>query len=193
MLSSPSMVRLSAPLRRVGFRPEEIAGSFRQEEVEAARQAAYQEGFEAASQFLNQQMAEQRAEVIQLMEQTFKALDEQRADLMVQVGKVLPGIATEIARRVLCGLAPDQSRIERTVDEVLSELAPGTREIEVILHPGDLELLGRYDEKYREQYPGLRFVADRSLAVGDCRLRSSFGLVDATIATKLETLARSLQ
>jgi flagellar biosynthesis/type III secretory pathway protein FliH len=127
------------------------------------------------------------------MEHTFKALEEQRHELVRQLGAVLPGIATEIARRVLCGLDPDSVRVERAIDEVLSELAPGTRDIEIALPAADLALLGRYDEKFRDRYPGLRFVADPSLMVGDCRLRSSYGLVDATIATKLDTLARSLQ
>ncbi len=193
MPSSANVLTLSVPLRRVAFCREEMARAIRREEAEAARQAAYQQGFADATAFLNQQLAEQRADVIQLMEQTFKSLEEQRAELVRQLGAVLPDIATEIARRVLCGLEPDRQRIERTVDEVLGELAPGTRDIEITMHPGDLQLLGRYDEKFADRYPGLRFVADKTLAVGDCRLRSSFGLVDATLATKLETLSRSLQ
>jgi len=193
MPSSANAITLPAPLRRAGLNLAVMAGALREEEIETARQAAYQQGFAAASEFLNQQLAEQRADVIQLMEQTFKSLDEQRGELLGQLGGVLPGIATEIARRVLCGLEPDQQRVERTVDEVLGELSPGTRDIEITMHPADLELLGRYEEKFRDHYPGLRFVAEESLAIGDCRLRSSFGLVDATIATKLETLSRSLR
>lgn len=188
-----STITLSTPLRRVGLRLEEIAGAVRRDEVEAARQAAYQHGFADASDFLNQQLAEQRADVIQLVEQTFKSLEEQRGELLRQFGAALPGIATEIARRVLCGLEPDRNRIERTVDEVLAELSPGTRDIEIVMHPADLDLLGRYEEQFRERYPGLRFVGDDSFAVGDCRLRSAFGIVDATIATKLATLSQSLQ
>lgn len=193
MPSSANIVRLSSPLRRAALRSEDIHNASRQEELEAIRQAAYQKGFADATAFHDQQLAEQRADVIQLTEHTFKALEEQRLELMRQLGAVLPGIATEIARRVLCGLEPDPLRVERAVDEVLSELAPGTRDIEIALPAADLALLGRYDEKFRDRYPGLRFVADPSLMVGDCRLRSSYGLVDATIATKLDTLARSLQ
>jgi flagellar biosynthesis/type III secretory pathway protein FliH len=193
MPSSANVVRLSRPLRRAAFHSGDIERAALVEQMEEARQTAYQKGFADASDFLNQQVAEQRAEVIQLIEQTFKSLEEQRHELVRQIGAVLPGIATEIARRVLCGLDPDPVRVQRTVDEVLGELAPGTRDIEVALPAADLALLGRYDENYQDRYPGLRFVADPTLAVGDCKVRSSFGLVDATIATKLETLARSLQ
>ncbi len=193
MPSSANRLTLTAPLRRVGLHHEEMADAVRQEAVEAARQAAYQQGFADASAFFDQQLAEQRADVIRMMEQTFQSLEEQRGELVGQFGAVLPGVATEIARRVLCGLEPDRERIERTVAEVLGELAPGTRDIEVRLHSADLALLGRYEERFSDRYPGLRFAADDALAIGDCRLRSSFGLVDATLATKLETLSRSLQ
>ena len=193
MPSSANVVRLSRPLRRAAFQSDEIERAALLEKTEEARQAAYQKGFEDATEFLNQQVAEQRAEVIQLIEQTFKSLEGQRNELVRQVATVLPGIATEIARRVLCGIEPDPERVERIVEEVLGELAPGTRDIEVALPAADLALIGRYQENFQDRYPGLRFVADPSLTVGDCRLRSSFGIVDATIATKLETLARSLQ
>jgi flagellar assembly protein FliH len=193
MQSSANLIRLSSPLRRVALRSQDIHTAARQDELEAVRQAAYQKGFADATAFHEQQLAEQRADVIQLMEHTFKALEEQRHELVRQLGAVLPGIATEIARRVLCGLDPDPVRVERAIDEVLSELAPGTRDIEIALPAADLALLGRYEEKFRDRYPGLRFVADPSLMVGDCRLRSSYGLVDATVATKLDTLSRSLK
>lgn len=193
MPSSANVVRLTKPLRRAAFHAGEIERAALLEQAEESRQAAYQKGFEDATEFLNQQVAEQRAEVIQLIEQTFKALEEQRSELVRQVAAVLPGIATEIARRVLSGLEPDPARVQRTVEEVLGELAPGTRDIEVALPAADLALIGRYQEQFQDRYPGLRFVADQSLTIGDCRLRSSFGIVDATIATKLETLSRSLQ
>jgi flagellar biosynthesis/type III secretory pathway protein FliH len=193
MQSSANTVRFSAPLRRAAFSPAEIVEAAKSDEIEAARQAAYRQGFADASDFLNQQLAEQRADVIRLMEQTFKALEGEREEMWRKLGAALPGISVEIARRVLCGLEPDTARVQRVIDEVLSEIAPGTRDIEVILPPADLELIARYDEKYVERFPGLRFVADASLAVGDCRMKSPFGLVDATIATKLQTLSRSLQ
>jgi len=193
MPSSASTVRFPAPLRRASLRLADVASPVSLEELETTRVAAYQQGFADASEFLNQQLAEQRADVIRLMEQTLKGLDEQRKDLWNQMGSVLPGLAIEIARRVLSGMEPDRTRIERTVDEVLNELSPGTRDIEIAMHSADLELLGRYEEKFQDRYPGLRFVADASLTIGDCRLRSGFGFVDATISTKLETLHRALQ
>jgi len=184
MPPSVNRVKFAAPLRRAGFQVEK---------TEPAVEAAYQKGFADASEFLNKQVAEQRAEVVQLMEQTFKSLEEQQGHLLRQVGEALPELALEIARRVLCGLEPDRERIKRTVEEVLGELSPNTRDVEITMHRADLELLASYEERFRDLYPGVRFAADDSLTIGDCKLRSSFGLVDATIATKLEKISRSLR
>jgi flagellar biosynthesis/type III secretory pathway protein FliH len=193
MPSSANVIRLGAPLRRAAFDAAEIARAAQQQAAEAAREEGYQKGFMDATAFMNQQLNEQRADVIQLMEKTFKSLGEQSEAMWQQLGAILPDLATEIARRVLSGLPPDRERIEASVREILCELSPGTRDVEITLHPSDMELLGRFEEEFTETYPGLRFIADSKLAVGDCRLRSSFGLVDATVAAKLDNISRSLR
>lgn len=192
MPSSANVIRLQAPLKRAALTPEEIAAAARQDEIETIRQEAYQKGFMDATAFSEKQVAEQRAEMIQLVEETFKSLADQRDQLWQQVGNLLPQLATEIARRVLCNLEPDRERMERAVEEVLSEIAPGTRDVEIAMNPADLELLDGYSEGFRHTYPGLTFLSDEKLKVGDCRLKSGFGLVDATVATKLENISRSL-
>lgn len=193
MPSSASVIRLTRPLRRASFNASEIQQAAYEEQMEAARQEAYQKGFADATAFYEQQLAEQRADVIQLMEQTFKSIEDQRSELVRQIAAVLPGVATEIARRVLSGIDPSAERVQRMVDEVLTELAPGTRDIQVFISPADFAVLGKYQEKFSEKYPGLVFSQDSELAVGDCRLKSGFGIVDARVATKLENIAKSLQ
>jgi flagellar assembly protein FliH len=193
MPSSPEVIRLSAPLRRVSLLREEIAAAARADEIEAVRRRAYHQGFEEASTFLNEQMAEQRGEVIQLQEQTFKAIADENSAHIAKLCSLLPDLAIEIARRVLAGLEPDRARVERTIAELLGEMAPGTRDIEISLHPADLEMLGKFDAGFRDKYPGLQFVGDDALHIGDCKMRSCFGLVDARLETKLENLSRSLR
>lgn len=193
MPSSPNIVNLSAPLRLASFHREEVDKANRAAREEAVRKAGYQQGFADATAFMQQQLAEQRTEVIQLIEQTFKSLGDQQEELVRQVGALLPGLAVEIARRVLCGMEPDAERVERTVTDILSELAPNTRGVTVALNPADLALIGRYEENFQGSYPDLQFVADESLAVGDCRLQSSFGVVDGSVATKLENISRSFR
>ena len=193
MSSSSDTVRFSAPLRRISLRRAEIDAAAEQDEREAARKAAYQQGFEDASSFLNQQLVEQRGDVIRLQEETFNAISEQFAAQLDELRGLLPDLVMEMTRRVLSGLEPDRGRIERTVEEVLAEMVPGARDVEIALHPADKELLGQFDPRFEEKYPGLRFIGDPTLKIGDCMMRSRFGIVDGRLETKLDNLSRSLQ
>jgi flagellar assembly protein FliH len=193
MRSSIKQVRFSAPLRRVSLQAEEILALRHHEELERVRKAAYQQGFEDAKTWLDKQMAEQRTEVIQMQEQTLQSITHGYERFMSQLGSVLPSLAVEISRRVLGGLEPDRERVERVVNETLSEIAPGTSDIEVALCPADYELMNSYHPQLQDKFPGLHFVADAGLQVGDCRMRSGFGIVDARVETKLQNLSRSLK
>jgi flagellar assembly protein FliH len=193
MPSLISTVHFPSPVRRVALNAEEIAKAARVEAGEAARQLAYRQGFADASEFQTQQLAEQREEVISLVERTFESLRQETEKMWKDFGSLLPQVAIEVARRIISGMEPESERVRQTVDEVLAELAPGTRDIEIRLAPGDLAVLSRYDEKCQDRFPGLRFVADETLVVGDCLLHSPFGRLDATIGTKFQTLAASLK
>jgi len=193
MLSSHDSVRLTAPLRRISLRRAEIDAARESEEREAFRKAAYQQGFEDASAFLNQQLVEQRGEVIRLQEETFTAIAEQHAGQLDELRRLLPGLVMEIARRALSGLEPDRGRVEGAIAEVMAEIVPGARDVEIALHPADLELIGHFDPEFEGKYAGIRFVSDSNLKVGDCTMRSRFGVVDGRLETKLENLSRALQ
>jgi flagellar biosynthesis/type III secretory pathway protein FliH len=193
MPSLPNTVRLAAPLRRISLDRAEIDAAAERDEREAMRKAAYQQGFEDASSFHNQQLVEQREDVIRLQEETFNAISEQHAAQLDELRALLPDLVMEMTRRVLSGLEPDRGRIERTVAEVLAEMVPGARDVEIALHPADKELLGQFDPQFEEKYPGLRFIGDPNLKVGDCMMRSRYGIVDGRLETKLDNLSRSLQ
>jgi flagellar biosynthesis/type III secretory pathway protein FliH len=72
-------------------------------------------------------------------------------------------------------------------------MVPGAGEIEIALHPEDIELLSQYDQKFQDKYPGLHFVSDSCLRVGDCIMRTRFGVVDGRLETKLDNLSSSLR
>jgi flagellar assembly protein FliH len=193
MLSSPDTLLFTAPVRRISLDRAEIDAAAKRDEAEALRKAAYQQGFDDASAFLDQQLVEQRGEVIRLQEETFSAIAQQHAAQLDELRGLLPELVMEMARRVLAGLEPDRVRAERTVAEVLAEMVPGARDVEIALHPADMELLGQFDPQFEQKYPGLRFIGDPNLKLGDCMMRSRFGIVDGRLETKLEKLSRSLQ
>ena len=174
--------------------PEEIIDTrVTLEEHESACDAAYRKGFQEANEVLTKQIVDQRAEIAYLQENLFKSIADQANTLAHQVSEMLPDLVMEIARRVLAGIDPDSETIKKIVSETLVEIAPGSTEVEVQLHPDDLARVGAIDQEFDQKYPGIKFVADPELNSGDCRAKSKFGMIDARVLTKLQNLGRSLK
>jgi flagellar biosynthesis/type III secretory pathway protein FliH len=163
------------------------------EEHEAACQEAYNRGFQEATDALTNQIADQRAEVAQLQDAVFKNLAAQAETLAHQVSNILPDLVIEITHRVLAGFKPDTDIVRRIISETLAEVAPGSTEVEIRLHPQDLALVQGIEADFEQKYPGLKLTPDPELAPGDCLAKSRFGTIDARVLTKLQNVARSFK
>lgn len=163
------------------------------EEHESACQEAYNRGFHEATEALTNQIAEQRAEVAQLQDAVFKNLAAQSETLAHEVSQILPDLILEITQRVLAGFKPDAETVRKTISETLAEVAPGSTDVELRLHPQDLALVQGVDAELEQKYPGIKLTADSELTPGDCVAKSRFGMIDARVLTKLQNVARSLK
>ena len=163
------------------------------EEHESACQEAYNRGFHEATEALTNQIAEQRAEVAQLQDAVFKNLAAQSETLTHEVSQILPDLILEITHRVLAGFKPDAETVRKTIAETLAEVAPGSTDVELRLHPKDLALVRGVDAELEQKYPGIKLTADSELTPGDCVAKSRFGMIDARVLTKLQNVARSLK
>lgn len=165
---------------------------YTESELAAREEAAYQRGVDAARGLADQQMVEFRHDVEQLGEGVFKKLSTIEPALMTQVRDALPGLALDIARRLLAGYEPPADVISRICEEALGEIFPERDNLELTVAPRDAELLEKINPAWLRRYPGLRIRADASLSPGDCQVRSRFGLTDARLQTKLDALQHSL-
>ena len=163
------------------------------EEHEAACQDSYNRGFQEATDALTNQIAEQRAEVAQLQDAVFKNLAAQSETLTLEVSQILPDLILEITHRVLAGFKPDTETVRNSISETLAEVAPGSNDVEIRLHPQDLALVQGVDAELEQRYPGIKLTPDPELARGDCVAKSRFGMIDARVLTKLQNVARSLK
>ena len=163
------------------------------EDHEAACLESYNRGFQEATNALTNQIAEQRAEVAQLQDSVFKNLAAQSETLAHQVSNILPDLVVEITHRVLAGFKPDSETVRNSIAETLAEVAPGSTDVEVRLHPQDLALVQGVDAELEQKYPGIKLTPDPELAPGDCLAKSRFGTIDARVLTKLHNVARSLK
>lgn len=165
---------------------------FTEAEVATKVQEAYRQGVDAAREAADQQMVELRADMEQLSDGVLRKLSALEPAMLGQIRDALPGLAVDIAHRLLAGYEPPPETVERLCREALEQLFPEREGLELSLSPADAALLHSLNADWIQRYPGLRIRTDASLARGDCIVRSRFGLTDARQATKLHALEHSL-
>ncbi|MDD2763104.1 MAG: FliH/SctL family protein [Opitutaceae bacterium] len=172
--------------------PGRSARVFTEAEVEEIRQQAYRQGGDAARAFADQQLVDMRTDVQHLQDGIFRRLAGLEPELLAQLQAALPGLALDLARRLLAGYEPPVEVIDRICREALDQLYPERENLELILSSRDAQLLTQLNPEWLQRYPGLRLRTDTALAPGDCQVRSRFGLTDARRAAKLDTLSLNL-
>jgi flagellar assembly protein FliH len=161
-------------------------------ELAAQTELAYRRGVDAARAAADQQMVEFRADMGNLSDGVMGKLAAIEPSLLAQLREALPGLAVEIARRLLAGFEPTPEIIERFCREALDQLYPEREGLELTLCARDAEQLNLLNPEWLQRYPGLRVRTDADLAPGDCLVRSRFGLTDGRRQTKLAALEHSL-
>ncbi|MBI3887286.1 MAG: flagellar biosynthesis protein [Opitutae bacterium] len=190
-MSFATLVRFDRPLS--GARPVGRATRlFTEAEVEAIRTAAYRQGSDSAHAAAGQQLVELRSEVQQLQEGVLAKLSHIDTRILIELSATLPSLALDLARRLLAGYEPPVEIVEKLCHEALEEIFPERANLELTVCPRDAALLESITPTWTDLYPGLRLCADRSLAPGECIVRSRFGLTDARRAAKLSALGHAL-
>ncbi len=104
---------------------------------------------------------------------------------------ILISTAVALAERLLMDeLHIDPSAITRLAEAALAEVR-GTRRARVRSHPLDAPTLQTMIH-CGETHEALEVIPDESLARGDIRIETDLGVIDASIRTRLERLARTL-
>lgn len=161
-------------------------------EVAAKCEEAYRRGVDSARAAADQQMVEFRVDMEQLSDGVLKKLSVLEPTLVAQLRDSLPGLAVDIAHRLLAGFEPPVETIERLCREALEQLFPEREGLELSLSVRDAALLTALNPEWMARYPRLVVRTDATLKPGDCLVRSRFGLTDARQETKLAALTHSL-
>jgi flagellar assembly protein FliH len=186
------LIAFDRPLTGISA-PGQVGRVFGESEVASATQEAYTRGVDAARGAADQQMVEFRADIEQLRDGIFNRISQVEPMLLAQLREALPGLAVEIARRLLAGYEPPPEVISNLCEEALAELFPERENLELVVGARDAEFLTKLNPQWKERYPALRIRVESTLKPGDCQVRSRFGLTDARQETKLSALAHSLQ
>jgi flagellar assembly protein FliH len=185
------LIAFDRPLAGISA-PGQVGRMYVEAEVAQAAKAAYGRGVDDARGSADQQMVEFRADIEQLRDGVFSKIAQLEPMLVAQIREALPGLAVEIARRLLAGYEPPAEVVSRLCEEALAELFPERDNLELVVGPRDADFLTKLNPQWKERYPGLRITVESSLKPGDCQVRSRFGLTDARQQVKLTALAHSL-
>lgn len=161
-------------------------------EIGDIREAAYCEGSNTARAYADQQMVELRHGLQELQDGLFAKLPGIEPAIIAQLQNALPALALDLARRLVAGYEPTAEVVQRHCAETLESLYPERENLELLVCEHDSELLDQLAPGWSARYPGLRITVDATLKPGDCQVRSRFGITDARISAKLETIEREL-
>jgi flagellar assembly protein FliH len=157
-------------------------------------EAAYQNGRREGERALNQQLLQQRNEIIELQHGVLESLKQVLPQLIKESESALMQLALASAQKLVAGLPIKAAMVEAVVREALSQVE-GTAEIIVQLHPDDLALLRKNESPLLNGSPEtgpLRFIQSSDTTRGGCILHTRFGVIDARRETKLEQLRKTL-
>src|SRR5579862_338308 len=146
--------------------PGQVGKLYSEAELAEKAQAAYNAGVDAARAAADQQIVDLRADMAQLSDGAFQRLAAVEPAVVAQLRDALPGLALEIARRLLAGFEPPAEVVERLWREALEHLYPEREGLELSLCPRDAGLLEQINPDWRQRYPGLRVRVDPALVPG---------------------------
>ena len=184
---------LNEPLRDV-LLAGAVRAPDRGEQLAAAEEAAYQRGRADGEAALNEQLMQQRSELLTLQRNVFDALEQTMPRVRQECQRALVQLAAEVARKLVCGLPVSSAMIEAAIQEALGQVDDHT-DLHLYLAPEDLELLQQINSPALVgSAPGQRIHVHRSadLSRGSCLVRTRFGFVDAQRETKFQLLQRAL-
>lgn len=165
---------------------------FSEADVAARAEEAYRKGVDSTHAMMDQRLVEMRVEMEQLSDGVLRQLSNVEPALLTQLRDALPSLAIDISRRLLAGYEPPAEIVERLCHEALEQLFPERDGLEISLCPRDAALLEQVNPGWMARYPGLKVKHDANLTLGDCQVRSRFGLTDARQTTKLTVLEHGL-
>lgn len=179
---------------------EEAHGVLTAAQLDGIRKAAQQEGFEQGRkegleyghrEGIEQGRAEAQARVERL-DQILNALDKPFEDLDQQLENEVVTLVISMVRQLIRReVKLDPGQIVGVVREALSVLPIGVRNIRVVLHPEDAELvreaytIGDHDQKWQ-------IVEDPVIQRGGCRIHTETSQIDATLESRLNSLIAPL-
>ncbi len=175
---------------------DKAPGLMTAEQIERIQNQAYKEAYEAGfAKGREEGMAAGKDEItcnaqllddlLQSLSKPFEKLDE---DITQQLVSLSVAIARQLVRREL---KIDAAQIVGVVQEAITVLPVGSRNVKVCLHPDDVRVM-RDTKVEMEIERNWELVGDPGLSRGDCRILTETSRIDATLEKRLAAIASRL-
>lgn len=164
-----------------------------QEQIVAMEQAAYDKGYEAASQFYAQQILEHRQESKRVSEDILTKIQAVYEKLIQRIQHELPEMIVAVTQKWIRLQNVDAQFVRSNVEMAMAQTLSTDDTVSVELPQEDYDLLMKESAEWVQANPKLQMMVNKELQPGDCLVKSAFGMVDAREGTKLRTLSAILQ
>lgn len=168
------------------------------EEVEAIRQDAYNEGFAAGEKdgyHSGQLRAQQEAEAAlkprldaleSLMQQLFDPIGQQDQAIEHMLLELVRMVSQEVVQHEL---TLSSAQIARVLREAMKLLPLDDGQVRIHVNPQDFASIKSLRERHEADW---RILEDEELLPGGCRVETLHSQIDASVETRLHTLAQQL-
>jgi flagellar assembly protein FliH len=158
------------------------------EEIEGARENAFQAGYAQGIAVGCEQEREQTAEKVSLLNELINSIPSAIHDHQLQLSTDIANIVLMIVQEFFVAQQHDKQAITQRVLSILMQMKEH-QAIEVILHSQDL---ARLQQDVFSSYHNLRLTSSEHLRLGGCLIKSEHGLFDSSIERQIDNLKQAL-
>lgn len=170
-----------------------------QNEAQAIRAQATQDGrqeaLKQAQKQANQQVQQQVNSLLPALRQAAQEITQIRANCLRHWQQRVMNLAVAIAQRILRHELPRTPEVTNTLIQESLELAAGSAQLRLHLHPQDHATLSERVPEFATTVGKLALsdiIADPSVGPGGCIVKTEFGQIDQTIEAQLKRIEEEL-
>ena len=190
--------RANQYLEQVRRQAAEIVTQAQQDAVTIRRQAVEQgkvAALEAAKRILDEKISQQLTTLVPALREAIGQIHAAKAHWLLHWEKTAVHVAAAIAGRVI------RRELERTPEITLAlvkealELAAGSGDLQLRMHPEDLAALGEHVQGLTQELSRLgnpQIVGDPLIVKGGCRIDTRFGFIDQQWTSQLDRIEQEL-
>lgn len=168
-------------------------------DADVIRRHAEEEGRQAAirvaEKVMEEKVGKQLATLLPAIEHAGKQLVLARDAWLTHWERAAVHLAARMAERIIRRELKQDPQITAALVKDALELAAGSADIHVFMHPDDLKLLGSHVEALTREVARqgtAKVSADASISPGGCRVETRFGVIDQRIEEQLKRIEEEL-